>query len=227
MMGMMAVVAVLALSVAPLPEEFPAPSPGCPGCASASEESLGEATSPRPPRCPYGFRSQMPPGVFCVYQGTAFGPDGQPCAKEVWAIWSSYSEGSTDQVAAQEDGEPSGAVAVGLLSQPEMVFRGEPDRADSNRAGFRGYFVGDDPKLYPSHGYATLQQGGEGSAGGTRLTLSFSGPEVPRYEGCPLSSYEGSLIGVLGDSEEAPPGRMVREDKTGAPSAGLPATVAP
>jgi hypothetical protein len=103
-------------------------------------------------------------------------------------------------------------VAVGLLSEPEMVFRGEADGADATRAGFAGYFLGDDPEMHPSVGAASLHQTA-GEASGNRLVLTFSGSDVPRYEGCPLSRYEGTLIGVLGDPSAPPPGRLVFEEE--------------
>ena len=210
MWGMMVVFAALALSVVPPPEM---PLPGESEPTSVEEE---ESVARQPLKCPYGFGSQMPPGVFCVYRGTAFGPDGAPCAADVWAIWSSYSdqprgasaEDDANRVAAG-DGR-AGDVAVGLLSQPEIVLRGEAERGDSNRAGFLGYFVGDDPTLHPSAGSATLHKTSDDGIAGSRLTLQFTGPEVPRYEGCSLSSYDGSLMGVLGEPGEIDRGRLVR-----------------
>ena len=211
MSGMMALFAALVLSVAPVPEApFEAP-PSCPGCSVGSEEPAVEAGRPALPHCPYGFRSQMPPGVFCVYRGRALDAAGKPCSDEVWAIWSSYTDGSAKEIADESAGR--GDVAVGILSQPEMVFRGEADRADSNRAGFQGYFVGDDPKLHPSLGYATLHTTEDVGTSGNRLTMSFTGPDVPRYEGCPLASYEGSLVGVLGEPGQAPPARLVLQSE--------------
>ena len=203
--------AMLAVAVTPpveriAPQAFPGPKVSG-GAAVPGGERI-------PPRCPYGFRSQMPPGVFCVYQGTAFRPDGTPCAQSVWAIWSSYSDDSASPIADGPRSDDSGTVALGLLSEPEMVFRGAADRADASRAGFAGYFLGDDPEMHPSAGMASLHETA-GDASQNRLVLTFTGSDVPRYEGCPLSRYEGTLIGVLGDPSGPPPGRLVFEEEAG------------
>jgi hypothetical protein len=200
--------ALVAVAVTPPVERIaPQTFPGAKVSGGAAAPA-GERTQPR---CPYGFRSQMPPGVFCVYQGTAFQADGKPCAQSVWAIWSSYSDGSASPIS--DTGKDAGTVAVGLLSEPEMVFRGAADRADASRAGFAGYFLGDDPEMHPSAGMASLHETA-GDASQNRLVLTFTGSDVPQYEGCSLSRYEGTLIGVLGDPSGAPPGRLVFEEET-------------
>ena len=192
----------------------PPTQPVAPQAFPGGKVTGGEA-APAPdraqPRCPYRFRSQMPPGVFCVYQGIAFQADGTPCAQSVWAIWSSYSEDGASPI-SDTKADDGGTVAVGLLSEPEMVFRGAADRADANRAGFAGYFLGDDPELHPSSGVASLHETA-GDTSGNRLVLTFTGSDVPRYEGCPLSRYEGTLVGVLGDPSGAPPGRLVFDEE--------------
>jgi hypothetical protein len=210
-------VSLLAVAVAPGPD-LSAPDALAgrtdPNHAVSRED---EARNQPPPvsdaHCPYRFGSEMPPGVFCVYQGTAFGPDGGACAKSVWVIWSSYAGDATTSPAGVKSDADDGTVAIGFLSDPEMVFRGAPDRADSNRAGFVGYFVGDEPEMHPSVGSATLHESGDAQKAGGRLSVTFTGSEIPTYDGCPLAKYEGRLMGVLGTPEKAPPRRLVLRDE--------------
>lgn len=144
--------------------------------------------------CPFNFQDGMAPGVFCVYEGVAIGPDGRGCRDRVIAIWTRLAPGLN---ANKEGATDSSDVHFGFITSPDLVMRAVVDADTDSHAAIVGYTLGDGQAPVRIRGTGELRfvptGGGEGRE---VLSLLIDQPE-PTPAACAFTSYRGAFAGVM------------------------------
>ncbi len=186
---------VLAMALAAPAETLGSRSQPAAGVHHASLHAPAAFTPPEN-HCPYDFKSPMPWGVFCLYRGTLRGPAGNTCSGDVGMIWSSYDPANDSIVST--GGTPVGSVTLGLMSDPEIVFRATSGPGQVEAAELIAFSTGEDSwQAVVGHARLTLEQQ-PATEPLQVLSLQIKGLVLPLFQGCPLVSYEGTFVGVLG-----------------------------
>jgi hypothetical protein len=143
--------------------------------------------------CPYNFQSDMPPGVFCVYRGTALTAEGETCADDVVVIWRTHAP----RTERYGEGPPVIVrdIYLGLAADPVLVMRAVA--AHDNHANLVTYVYESEMDPQPLTGVTRLELW-DGRP--PRLTLVLRPPRafVPEADACPVAFYRGLSIGLIG-----------------------------
>lgn len=164
----------------------------------ASERGLARSVGPPPETCPYDFRSEMPPGTFCVYRGLIVGSAGETCAEDVVALWSSYTPAQLAD-ATRESAVPSRSVFVAFVGAADLVMRGVVDPGRSDRARMVSYTLAGDEEPAPLVGETSLGSSGAVGAPGAVLTVDVHDPGSTTSGPCAFGSFHGTFLGVIGN----------------------------
>ena len=160
--------------------------------SSAPALAISSLADDAPERCPYDFRSDMPPGEFCVYRGAITSEDGAVCVDDAIVIWSSH-----DEAAPENDRGPDGGardVFFGFL-EPSLVMHGVAPARTSAR--LVDYSPTEDRLDTPLDGLTTV---GPGS-----ITMKLSGSVAigSAAGGCQFDSYRGVFVGLMQAPQES------------------------
>jgi len=138
----------------------------------------------------------MPPATFCVYQGIAFGADGEVCATDVVVIWSSFdSQPAVGIERAQVGSGSKREIHLGFVADPELVLRGIVEPQQDDRAEMVGYTLGRAQAVQPLAGQMTLRAVRVGSA--DVLSMHLRAPRRFHPGSCALASYSGTFVGLM------------------------------
>jgi hypothetical protein len=157
------------------------------GVTPALAEPLSDDAGTEPASCPYRFDSDMPAATFCVYRGVARGGGGEVCATDAVVIWSSFSEAASGS---------NREIYLAFVAAPELVLRAVVDSRWSDRAEMVGFTLGDDESPQPLEGRTTLRMLRPGSA--DVLSMDLREPQGFPPAICPLASYSGTFVGMIG-----------------------------
>jgi hypothetical protein len=163
-------------------------------CAGLAAVSARADVDTRLMRCPFSFPHDMPPGVFCVYDGVARGSDGSPCGDRVMVIWSRLSPAFAPDDWPDEDLSEWDNVYFGFDMFPDLVLRAAVDGEAEYRAAISDYRLGPDRPRVRLQGTAEL---GFADGEGTEVLLLRSHRPIPASESCAFTSYDGTFVGVM------------------------------
>ena len=178
------------------------------GCQPLSSTGTGISsyavvgTPPRvarqPDHCPFNFQHGMAPGVFCVYEGVAIGPDGWECRDRVIAIWTRLAPGLTaDKRVAKDGATDSSDVYFGFITSPDLVMWAVVDADTDSHATIAGYTLGDGQAPVRIRGTGELRFIPTGGGEATEvLSLLIDQPE-PAPAAYAFTSYRGAFAGVM------------------------------
>lgn len=178
---------------APAAPQPPAGQVGTARVTGASADSPGSPADGAPASCPFHFASDMPVATFCVYRGIALGGNGEVCASDVVALWSSLS--SPEAESAERAASAAGReVYLAFVADPDLVVRAVADRRRGDRADLIGYTLGSEAAPQPLTGRMALR-----APPGTAdiLTVDLLEPHPFRPGGCVFASYSGTFLGVI------------------------------
>jgi hypothetical protein len=152
--------------------------------------------------CPYDFRSDMPPGEYCVYRGIISSPAGTICNGDAVLIWSTHAERPTEQVST---GAAVGRdVFFGFVDEPSLVMHAVAVRR--THARMVDYSPGTDQVHAPLDGVATLLRQSPGWGGLTmkvRPSISLAAGEGA----CDFAAYRGLFVGLMRQPDPNGPSR--------------------
>ena len=171
---------------------------------NALDIAIGETSGASVVRCPFTFQQEMPPGVFCVYDGLALGTDGRPCRERLVAIWARMTPELDTGGDLGEDVFHASDVLFGFVAFPELVIAASPDEGAAHRATIIDYTIGDDQLSVDLGG--TLETRLVRAAGGGSievLALRVDRP-VLASETCAFTSYDGIFVGMMTVPPEEP-----------------------
>ncbi len=161
-----------------------------------TERGLPRPVAPPPESCPYDFRSEMPPGTFCVYRGSIVGSAGETCAEDVVALWSSYTPAQLAD-ATRESAAPSRSVFVAFVGAADLVMRGVVDPGRGDRAHMVSYTLGGNEEPAPLIGETLLRSNGTAGVPGAILTVDVHDPGSTASGPCAFGSFHGTFLGVI------------------------------
>jgi hypothetical protein len=166
--------------------------------APGSERGLARPAAPPLASCPYDFRSDMPPGTFCVYRGVIIGGAGELCADDVVALWSSYAP---TQLADARPGDPvpSRSVFIAFVGAADLVMRGVVEPGQGYRAHMVSYTLGEDEEPVPLVGETLLRSSGAAGAPSAILTVDIKDPASTAAGACAFGSFHGTFLGLIGN----------------------------
>ena len=141
--------------------------------------------------CPFSFLRGMPPGVFCVYDGIAMGPDGRACGDRAMVIWSRLAPEFT-----ADAGPEAGDLYFGFVTSPDLTMRGIVDPDAENRAAMIDYTLGLGQRIR-LQGTADMRYVPLSAEEGTEILSLRIRPAAFAFGACAFTAYDGTFVGVM------------------------------
>jgi hypothetical protein len=155
--------------------------------------------SPTGKRCPYDFRSDMPPGEYCVYRGAITSRGGATCIHDAVMIWSAHGVVPQQREAVQPQADPERDVFLGFVDPP-LVMRAI-SRARMS-AQLTEYSRSSDRPETPIDGFTVLiRRLAERGALTMKLHPSVAVIRDAGGPQCDFDSYRGVFVGVIRQPE--------------------------